>query len=153
MGTSIELMVGKVSLSYSKNHMGVDFGYLFQVGDETRRELDSIDYEYYKEHPEIVGELAEHETVFARKLGRMLSRLELLGHTLDAARNEYEAVVNEAMETSSYIDEGEAPSFLNFDEFCALACRYPLGDLKSEYIEYDNPERETLSQGPFCPGI
>lgn len=27
MGTSIELTIARVSLSYAKNHMGLDFGY------------------------------------------------------------------------------------------------------------------------------
>jgi hypothetical protein len=44
MGTSIGLTVGGVSLSYSKNHMGLDFGFLFQQGDESRRKLDGINY-------------------------------------------------------------------------------------------------------------
>ena len=30
MGTEINLTVGGISLSYSKNHMGIDFGHLFR---------------------------------------------------------------------------------------------------------------------------
>jgi hypothetical protein len=42
MGTSIELTVGGVSLDYSKNSIGFDWGHLFQDGDLTsRRDLSS----------------------------------------------------------------------------------------------------------------
>jgi hypothetical protein len=57
MGTSIELYLGNVSLSYSKNYMGVDYGFLFQDSDLTRRKSESINYEYYEEHPEEKQEL------------------------------------------------------------------------------------------------
>lgn len=68
MGTSIELCLGNVSLSYAKNHMGKDYGFLFQDSDLTRRKSESIDYEYYQEHPEEKKELDEFEETFARTL-------------------------------------------------------------------------------------
>ena len=101
MGTSIELCIGNVSLSYSKNFMGEDYGFLFQEGDLFRRKTDSINYDYYEEHPEEKEELAEAEELFARTLSRILPRLEILGFTLEAARAEYQAVVAEAVEMSS----------------------------------------------------
>lgn len=129
MGTSIELTVGGVSLSYSKNHMGLDFGFLFQEGDETRRKSEAIDYDYYEEHPEAKADLADHEAVFARPLSRVLPRLALLGSTLEAARAEYESVVADAHEMASYREPPEQPDLLSFREFCSLACRYPLATL------------------------
>ena len=45
MGTEIQRQIAGVSLSYAKNHMGLDFGFLFQDGDATRRKLDGINYE------------------------------------------------------------------------------------------------------------
>lgn len=125
MGTSIELCLGNVSLSYSKNHMGIDYGFLFQDGDLTRRKSESINYEYYEEHPEEKQELDEAEEVFARTLSRVLPRLNLLGFTLEAARSEYQALVAEAEEISNDIDiEESKKEYLTFEEFCNLACRY-----------------------------
>jgi HEPN/Toprim N-terminal domain 1 len=88
MGTSIELTVGGISLSYSKNHMGLDWGHLFQEGDLTRRQTKAINYDYYAEHPELADELVEAEQTFVRPLSKVLPRLALLGHTLDGARAE-----------------------------------------------------------------
>ena len=118
MGTEINLTVGGISLSYSKNHMGIDFGHLFQDCDETRRKMEEINYDYYEEHPEEKADLEESELVFARKLGRVLPRLELLNHTLEAARAEYEAVVAEALEIASYHEPSKEAALLTFEEFC-----------------------------------
>lgn len=145
MGTSIELTVGGVSLSYSKNHMGLDFGFLFQDGDETCRKLDGINYEYYEENPEKLPELAEQEAVFARPLSRVLPRLSLLGSTIETARAEYEAIINEAHEMGLHDDPAEPKlNLLSFDEFCALVCRYPLSTLTAGYIEDDEEAKGRL---------
>jgi hypothetical protein len=154
MGTSIELCIGNVSLSYSKNFIGVDYGFLFQEGDLFRRKTGSVNYNYYEENPEEKEELAEAEELFARTLFRILPRLEILGFTLEAARAEYQAVVAEAVEMASD-SELEQPEneHLTFEEFCDLACRYPLGDLKNGYIEYETPDRDMLSQGRFAADI
>lgn len=148
MGTSIELCVGNVSLSYSKNHMGIDYGYLFQDGDLIHRKSESIDYEYYEENPELKHEIEEAEETFARALYRVIPRLNILGYTLDAARAEYYSLIAEAAEISSEIDTDESKKeYLTFEEFCHLACRYPLSGLTNDYIEYDTPDRDTISQG------
>lgn len=154
MGTSIELYLGNVSLSYSKNYMGVDYGFLFQDSDLTRRKSESINYEYYEEHPEEKQELDEAEEAFARTLSRVLPRLNLLGFTLEVARAEYQVLVAEAEKISNDIDiEESKKEYLTFEEFCNLACRYPLVDLKSDYIEYDTPDRDIISQGRFAADI
>jgi hypothetical protein len=154
MGTSIELCIGNVSLSSSKNFMGEDYGFLFQKGDLLRRKTDAINYDYYEEHPEEKEELAEAEELFARTLSRILPRLEILGFTLEAARAEYQSVVAEAVERSSDSELDESKKeYLTFEEFCNLACRYPLGDLKSGYVEYETPQRDMISQGRFVADI
>lgn len=150
MGTEINLTVGGISLSYSKNHMGIDFGYLFQECDRTRSKMEEINYEYYTENPDEIDDLEVSEMVFARKLDRIASRLELLNHSLDAARTEYEAAVAETLEMASYSDPPEEPSLLSFEEFCALACRYPIAVLKDAYIEYETPDRAKVAQGRFA---
>lgn len=134
--------------------MGEDYGFLFQEGDLFRRKTDAINYDYYEEHPEEKEELAEAEELFARTLCRILPRLEILGFTLEAALAEYQAVVAEAEEMSSYSElEESKKEYLTFDEFCNLACRYPLGDLKSGYIEYETPDRDIKAQGRFADDI
>lgn len=151
MGTSIELCVGNVSLSYSKNFMGIDYGFLFQEGDLLRRKTDSIDYGYYEEHPEEKGKLDLAEELFSRTLSRILPRLEMLGSTLENARVEYQAVIAEAIDMDRYNElEEQKNEYLSFEEFCNLACRYPLSDLKSDYLEGETPE---ISQGRFSAEI
>lgn len=154
MGTSIELCLGNVSLSYSKNHMGIDYGFLFQDGDLKRRKSESINYEYYEENSDLKHEVGVAEELFARALSRVIPRLNLLGCTLETARAEYESLIAEAEEFSSEIDIDESKKeYLTFEEFCNLACRYPLADLTSDYIEYDTPDRDTISQGRFAADI
>lgn len=152
MGTSIELCIGKVSLSYAKNFMGDDYGFLFQEGDLFHRKTDSINYDYYEQHPEKGKELLEAEELFARTLSRILPRLEMLGFTIDSARAEYQALVAEAIEMDSVI-ETPTTEYLSFKEYCNLACSHPLADLKSGYIEHENPDRKLLSQGRFAADI
>lgn len=154
MGTSIELCIGDVSLSYSKNFMGEDYGFLFQQGDLFRRKTDSIDYDYYEEHPDERDDLVEAEELFVRILSRVVPRLEILGFTLEAARAEYQAVVTEAAEISRSIEpDASREDYLSFEEFCRLACRYPLRDLKSGYVENETPDRDKVAQGRFAADI
>ena len=154
MGTSIELCLGNVSLSYSKNHMGIDYGFLFQNSDLTRRKSESINYEDYEENLEEQKELGEIEEGFARTLSRVLPRLNLLGFTLETADTEYQALLKEAEEISNETDVGESKKkYLTFEEFCNLACLYPLADLENDYIEYDTPDRDKISQGRFSTYI
>lgn len=151
MGTEIRLTVGHVSLSYAKNHMGIDFGSLFQVDDETRRPSEEVNYEYYEQHPEKMDDLNEIEAAFVRPLKRVLPRLNLLGHSLESARDEYETAIAEA---AGYADVvATRPDYLTFEEFCALAGMFPLSSLTSTYIDYDTPDRDRLAQGRFADHI
>jgi hypothetical protein len=154
MGTSIELRIGDVSLSYSKNFMGIDFGFLFQDGDIYRRKTNAINYEYYKDHPEEKIDLEDAEQLFARKLSRVVPRLNILGLTIENARKEYLAVVEEAadLEMDGTLEERMA-AYLTFEDFCSLACRYPLSDLSGDYIDYGHPDRDRLSQGRFSADL
>ena len=150
MGTEIHLKVGGISLCFSKNHMGIDFGHLFQECDRARRRMEEINYEYYEEIPDEIADLELREMAFAWTLERMVPRLDLLNHSLEAARAEYEAVVAGSLEMASYHEPPKEPSFLTFEEFCAQACPYPISVLKDAYVEYDTPERERVSQGRFA---
>lgn len=140
MGTAIELEVGDVSISYAKNHMGTDFGYLFQPGDETRRKSGAINYDYYEEHPDKKDELVLHEAAFVRPLSRVLPRLVISGSTIESARFEYEAIIAEAREMATYEESLEKADFLTFEEYGALVCRYPLSSLSCG-AEFDDKEK------------
>ncbi|MFQ1741964.1 HEPN/Toprim-associated domain-containing protein [Aeromonas veronii] len=154
MGTSIELRLGNVSLSYSKNRMGKDYGFLFQDGDLRRDKSEVIDYGYDEEHPEEEQDLGEAEEIFARVLSRVLPRLNLLGYTLENARSEYQSVVSYAEEISGICDEEDSvKKYLTFEEFCNLACRYPLAELNDEYVNHNMPSQDIISQGRFADDI
>lgn len=150
MGTAIELTVGSVSLDYAKNYPGSDYGFLFQNGDEARRQSKAINYKYYEEHPD-EEDLAEHEAAFVRPLARVLPRLAFLGHTLDSAQAEYQAALEDTVEIMDYAGLPKPePGFLTFEEFCSLVCLYPLASLASEYIDVDTNERANVAQGRFA---
>ena len=148
MGTSIELTVGGVSLDYAKNHMGMDWGHLFQDGDLVRRRTSAINYDYYAEHPQEIAELEIAELTFIRPLSRVLPRLNLLGYSLEVARAEYQAVLSEvAAFDLDCDDDSTSNQALTFEEFCALANRYPLAELSENYVEYETENRDIVSQG------
>jgi len=154
MGTSIELRLGNVSLSYSKNSMGKDYGFLFQNGDLRRDKSEVINYGDDEEHPEEEPDLGEAEEIFARKLSRVIPRLNLLGYTLENARTEYQSVVSYAEEISDICDaENSVKKHLTFEEFCNLACRYPLAELNDDYVNHNMPSRDIISQGRFADDI
>lgn len=148
MGTCIELTVGGVTLDGSKNSMGNDHGFLFQERDRTRRLSDQINYDYYAEHPN--EDPADSEAAFVRSLARVLPRLDLLGHTLDAARAEYDELVRQVIEAmDDERDCQDSPPPMTFDEFCAFAGRHPLSSLDNTYIEFEEKDRDVRSKGRF----
>jgi hypothetical protein len=150
LGTAIELKVAGLSISYSKNAMGIDHGVLFQEEDRQRRLSDQIDYEYYEQNPE--DDLSDREAAFVRPLPRVLPRLNLLGFTLDAARAEYEELVRQELELRDGQDQEEdAPVLLSFDEYCIFVCQHPLSSLDDTYIEFDSDNRYELAKGRFGP--
>ena len=140
MGTYIELKLGGVTLDWSKNSLGADHGFLFQDADRTRRPSDQIDYSYYADNPN--EDIGINEDAFVRPLARVLPRLDLLGHTLDAARAEYDALLEELAE---YMDDEESRESWNpmtFDEFCSFANRYAISSLDDS----GRPEEEDESR-------
>ncbi|RQS11571.1 hypothetical protein DIE06_27625 [Burkholderia sp. Bp8998] len=149
MGTEIHLEVGGVSVSGAKNNPGPDYGCLFQEGDRTQLRTDEFD-EPDADHIELVSddEESHRNEALARTLARVLPRLDLLGHTIESARAEYDAILAEQRE---FADEDSLGTFdlMSFDEFCELACRYPLADLDETQIDFDHPDRDTISKGRF----
>jgi hypothetical protein len=138
MGTEIRLIVGDVSLAYAKNNMGYDFGFLFQEADL---------YDCCSEDSNEDADVEGSEFGFVRPLLRVLPRLRVLGHTLEAARAEYQATLEDPISLPGSVDPAEV---LTFEEFCLLANLYPLASLATEYIASDTKEREVVAQGRFA---
>ncbi|WP_251978728.1 HEPN/Toprim-associated domain-containing protein [Salinicola avicenniae] len=151
MGTSIELTVGNVPLDYAKNSMGNDYGFLFQEADLIRQKSERINYDYYAEHPEEKAELEESELTFLRPLSRVVPRLNLLGHTLDRARTEYQSIIEEANSILDMVDPSEEEKdWLTFEDFCSLANIYPLTSLATDHVDFDTEDRAKVAQGRFA---
>ncbi len=146
MGTEIYLKIEGITLDWSKNSMGSDHGFLFQKGDRCRIRSDQIDYEYVAQHPE--EDVSVSETAFVRPLSRILPRLNLVGYTIDAAREEYETIIRESFEIAEDDDAGcERNSLMSFDEFCAFVCRQPISSLDDTAADYQLADRGEVAKG------
>ncbi|MES0100370.1 HEPN/Toprim-associated domain-containing protein [Mesorhizobium sp. M0019] len=136
MGTSIELEIAGVSIDYAKNHMGIDHGALFQPIDETVRVADRFGDEDAEGLPD--------QSAFCRLLSRIIPRLDLLGHTLQTARQEYQDLLDE--DVSYQEDIGNAKrDLMSFEEYCEFACRRPLA-LLDHTVDHNSTE-ETYRAG------
>ena len=89
MGTAITLDVAGVSVTYSKNHRGMDHGSIFQEQDRKAIKSNQLDYDWYEEKGE---DPTPSEMAFTRPLMHVVPRLELLGFNLERVRREYDAV-------------------------------------------------------------
>ncbi|MCY0852503.1 HEPN/Toprim-associated domain-containing protein [Cupriavidus sp. D39] len=139
MGTEIHLEVGGVSIDWSKNNAGTDHRSLFQEGDRARLPSEEADDESQATHPE--------DDALVRTLARTLPRLDLMGWTLDAARAEYNALVDDQSEIAEEIGR-DTSGVMTFDEFCTFAGRYRLADLDGTYINHSH-ERDAIVKGRF----
>jgi hypothetical protein len=89
LGTEITLDVAGVSVTYSKNHRGIDHGSIFQKHDRKAIKSDQLDYDWYEKEGE---DPTPSEMAFTRPLKHVVPRLELLGFNLERVRREYHAV-------------------------------------------------------------
>lgn len=135
MGTEITLDVEQVSLTYSKNHRGMDHGSLYKEPDRGPVRSDQLDYDYYKDHDE---DPTAAEMAFTRPLKDVVARLELLGFNFDRIRHEYEMVAENWREERQAIFDDEdterLPDLMSFAEFCEFATEYPLSVLDDTFI-------------------
>lgn len=150
MSTPITLTVGDMTLTYNTTYIGVDHGMLFQKSDRKRRRHSSINYEHYAKHPEL--DVSQSELCFSRTLRSMVTRLELLGHTLAAVRAEYDRVAAHDLDqrADEAISEAESPfddnsgatnssKSLGFDEFVTFVRTHAVCNLSDDYEEgYDD---------------
>lgn len=134
MGTEVTLKMGGVCIDWSKNGPGNDHGQLFQSHHQKRVTCDQLDYS----HPDLPsGFVASMERSMCALLKDVFPRLELLGFTLEAVREQYDSYVSEWEETLYRILEAEEAeligSFLSFDEFCEFVKSHPLKALDGSY--------------------
>lgn len=149
MGTEITLDVAGVSVTYSKNHRGIDHGSIFQEQDRTAIKSDQLDYDWYEKESE---DPTPSEMAFARPLKRVLPRLELLGFNLDRVRREYDAVARNWLEERQLLqDDGDEPipDPMTFAEFCAFATAQSLDSLDDTFISSTDDAGEEKMRGRF----
>jgi hypothetical protein len=140
VGTEITLDVGGLTLTYSKNHRGLDHGALYQEKDRKRLRSEQINYDYYAENGEDPG---PQEMALSRSLREVLPRLELLGFTLDRVQGDYDGSADAWRdERQSLADDDAEPAsdLMTFDEFRDFATLHPLRTLDDTPI-FDNDEK------------
>jgi hypothetical protein len=146
LGTTIELQIGGITIDGSRNSMGVDHGTLFQSDDFALRPSDQINYEHYEKHPDEDVEL--QEACFVRTLSKVIPRLNLLGYTIEAAKTEYENVLQEMKEIWESISAivSEFPDYMTFNEFCQFVSDNPIANL-SKVTNFENAQ---IAKGRFA---
>lgn len=150
VGTEITLDVGGVSITYSKNHRGIDHGSLFQEPDRKPLRSDQLDYDYYESEDE--GPTSA-EMAFTRPLKDVVPRLELLGFNLNRVRREYERIVEswrEEMRSLSDDDTKPLPDLMSFAEFRQFAIEHALESLDDTLVSDANGENAEEIRGRFA---
>lgn len=143
MGTEISLDIGGMSIAWSKNHRGIDHGFLFQPADRRRVPFDEDEKQAEDDNPDI----ALMEMTLIRTLRSALPRLELLGHTLAAVKADYERVARESVEERRIfqddgIDNDLPLDLMAFEEFLAFTTKFSVSDLNDSYDEDLNVDWE-----------
>jgi len=146
VGTEITLDVAGVSLTYSKNHRGVDHGSIFQEMDRKAIKSDQLNYDWYSEESE---DPTPSEMAFTRPLKNLVTRLELLGFNLDRVQREYANVVGDWLEEQQSLleDDESASELMSFSEFCTFINSHPLNNLDDTFISGFEEASETKIRG------
>jgi len=150
LGTEITLDVAGMTVTYSKNHRGIDHGSIFQEQDRKAVKSDQLDYDWFEKESE---DPTPDEMAFARPLKDVSTRLELLGFNLERVQREYDAIARSWLEERlSLQDDGDepAPNLMNFPEFLAFATAHPLNSLDDTFILGTDEASEAKIRGRFC---
>ncbi|GGF11861.1 hypothetical protein GCM10011611_16890 [Aliidongia dinghuensis] len=150
MGTAITLDVAGVSVTYSKNHRGIDHGSIFQEQDRRAVKSDQLDYDWYQEKGE---DPTSSEMAFTRPLKDVVPRLELLGFNLDRVEREYAAVARHWLDQRSTLqgeDDQPGPDLMSFAEFFAFVTAHPLDSLDDTFISSTDDATESKIRGRFA---
>jgi hypothetical protein len=144
VGTEIDLRIAGITLECSKNVMGADHGFLFQAGDWTRLRSDQLRCD------ETDGS-EQHDAAFVRRLGRVIPRLDLLGHSIESSRLAYEQAVGDAMQMAAETTSIDLPNeFMSFEEFGNFCRRYPLSDLEDRAVVPGSEKEAKMPPGRFA---
>lgn len=149
MSTEISLEIDGMTVDWSQNVRGVDYGSLYQEQDRKRLVCDEIDYGYFESEGESP---AGFEMSFSRPLGTILPRLEMLGFRLETVRHFYEVATRQWREDrlilvadleASGTTAETIPEPMSFDEYLTFIRDYPLETLSKQVVEdmTDNGER------------
>ncbi|QKF58415.1 HEPN/Toprim-associated domain-containing protein [Aliarcobacter lanthieri] len=152
MGTEISLNIGELSVSWSKNSMGIDHGVIFQEENRIPVKSDYINYDYDKEQNQ---NLTSIEMAFSIELKTIVPRLELLGFTLKSIKKEYNDLVKNWKEEYQFLEEeGRKLNVMSFDEFCLFIKKYPIKNLDNTYTSYDyNDIKKIRKRFEYIPTI
>lgn len=153
MGTEITLDVAGMSVTYSKNHRGIDHGSIFQEQDRKAMKSDQLDCDWYEEEGE---DPTPSEMAFTRPLKHVVPRLELLGFNLERVRREYDAVAQNWLEERRSLQDDEdepIPDLMSFAEFLSFATAHPLDGLDDTFVSgSDDASFEVASRGRSLTG-
>lgn len=146
LGTEITLEIAGLTLDWAKNTRGFNHGALFQSGDLRRRST----------HTENSDQDIVEDEGFYRPLNLIVPRLELMGHTLEAAEREYERVAAQCLEGrrlySEYVDEPFPADFrfMTFEEFRSFVASMAIETLDDTYDnQMDDDQQSRLSRRIF----
>ncbi|MHB1076881.1 HEPN/Toprim-associated domain-containing protein [Thiobacillus sp.] len=149
MGTEITLDVAGVTVTYSKNHPGIDHGSIFQDQDRKVVKSNQLDYDWYEKEDE---DPTPSEMAFTRPLKDVVPRLELLGFTLERVQREYDFVAHDWLEEMRSLqddDDEPTPQLMNFSEFLAFVTAHPLESLDDTFISGTDDAREARMRSRF----
>lgn len=137
MGTEISLDVGNLELIWSKNHPGPDHSCLFHEAERTTIQREEI-YEY------------SCPNGFQSTVAAVLPRLELLGHTLERARKEYEtAIAINTRRRLEYTEDAGTPpptsNYLTFDDVLVVVKSFRAKDLSKEIDDEEPGAKRVLA--------
>jgi hypothetical protein len=150
LGTEITLDVAGMSVTYSKNHRGIDHGSIFQEQDRKAIKSGQLDYDWYAKEGE---DRTPSEMAFTRPLKQVVPRLELLGFNLERVRREYDAIAQSWLEEKRSLRDDEddpIPDLMSFAEFVAFATAHPLDSLDDTFVSRSDKASEEKIRGRFA---
>jgi len=146
LGTEITLDVAGVSVTYSKNHRGIDHGPIFQEQDRKAVKSDQLDNDWYEKEGE---DPTPSEMAFKRQLRDVAPRLELLCFDSERVRREYDAVVQNWLEERQSLqdeEDGPVPDAMSFVEFMEFVNAHPLDRLDDTFIQAQTTQATRKSE-------
>ena len=135
MGTIISLEIEGSEICSAKNHMGIDYGQLFQETD--KKQIPSNDAEGEQDIN------SPYNRGFERNLGSLKTRLDLLGFSLDRVEREYKSACITSREQDEWLMENNSKvenfdRLMNFPEFMAFLQDHPVNSFEKEYHGFES---------------